>query len=115
MSLKRKSTFHFGRDLGAYPVFGDNSHELIRLAGYEDGIVSFFEDENGTEYLCLVNSNLKSHSTFNIYYDTDKCRVTELIMNGKRESYMPPTAPDAQYGGFDMYAGQMRLFRIDRV
>ena len=115
MSLRRKATFHFGRDLGAYPVFGDTSHELIRLTGYDDGIVSFFEDEEGREYFCIVNSNVKTHTTFNLYYDTDKCRVSELIMNGKSESYMAPTAPDAQWGGFDVYPGQMRFFRIDRA
>ena len=114
MSLKRKKTFHFGADLGAYPVFDDNSHELIRLKGFDNGIVSFFEDEKGVEYFCIVNSNVKMHTTFNLYYDTDKCRVTELIMNGKKESYMSPTAPDAPWGGFDVYPGQMRFFRIDK-
>ena len=116
MSLKRKSTFFLGNDWGgAYPKFGEKSHELINLTTFEDAVVSFFEDEKGTEYMCLVNLNRKSHSTFNVYYDTDKCRLIELTMNGKSEGYMAPTAPDAPWGGFDMYPGQMRMFRIDRA
>ena len=116
MSLKRKSTFFLGNDWGgAYPKFDEKSHELINLTTFDDAVVSFFEDEKGTEYMCLVNLNRKSHSTFNVYYDTDKCRLTELTMNGKSEGYMAPTAPDAPWGGFDMYAGQMRMFRLDRA
>ena len=114
MKLKRKSTFHVGKDYDVYPVFDNNSHEFISLKTFEDTLISFFEDDEGREYFCLVTLVKNYHSSYNLFYDEDKCSVTELIMNGKKEIHLPPSDPNAKWSDFTLYPGQMRLFRIDK-
>ena len=114
MSLKFKKAFHLGIDYKAYPAFVDGSHDLIRLSNYDNAVVSFFEDENGVEYMCMVSMHRDRISSHKIFYDESKCKVHEMILNGKRVDYFPPTNPNELYGDFSFIPGQMRLFRIDR-
>jgi len=114
MKLKRKSTFMRGTDRESYPMFETGSHDLIDVNCYEDAIISFFEDEDGKEYMCIVNAYRDFHATIKIYYDAEKCELRERLFNGKRESYIPPCDPANEYSGLSFYPAQFRLFRIDR-
>ncbi|MBR5447694.1 MAG: hypothetical protein IKV40_04645 [Clostridia bacterium] len=115
MSLRFKCAFHLGTDYKAYPVFGEGSHPLIGMASFDDGIVSFFEDSEGTEYLCLVNMHRDRYGSFRIFYDEEKCKVYEVYMNGERSVYFPPTDPAEEWADFNMYAGSMRMFKIEKL
>jgi hypothetical protein len=114
MKLRRKSTYHVCKDYGVYPVFDDNSHDLIKLKTFENSLISFFEDEDGKEYFAIVTLIKDYYSSYFLNYDEDKCSVKEVIMNGKHEGYIAPAKPDADYCDLYLYPGQMRLFRIDR-
>ena len=120
MSLKRKRTFMTGyidrRDL--YPKLTDDAHDLVKIDGYEDGIISFFEDEEGVEYICIVNFSMKYMASWSLTFDTSKCRVDEVIFNGKSKGNF-----DGDYGRvkdgickaeLPYRVGEMRMFRIIR-
>ncbi len=114
MKLKRKATFLRGTDRKSYPMFETGCHELIDIKCYEDTVISFFEDEEGREYLCLVNAYRDMHATLKIIFDPEKCSLTELLLNGKIENKIRPVRPDDEWGGESFYPGQLRLFRIDK-
>ena len=114
MKLKRKSTFHVCKDFGVYPVFDNDSHDLLKIKTFENSLISFFEDEDGNEYFGLATLVKEYYSSYLLFFDEDKCSVTELIMNGKTELPIHPASPDAVDCDFFLYPGQMRFFRIDR-
>lgn len=109
MRLKRKESWMLGFQRMSYPMFGENSHPLIKdIKSFERMVISTFEDENGTEYLCLVNAELEQHTTVQVTYDREKCRLTELILNGTIEGRY------RSGGDISLYPGQMAIYRIDR-
>ena len=118
MSLKRKNTWIVGDPRRNYSNFKPGDHELILNAKIDDtGVLSIFEDENGTEYLCIVNGCDKFYATFTVEFDSSKCTLTELHQNGKTEI---PFGSDnfglgAATNEFGVYPAQLRLFRIDRI
>ena len=117
MKLKRKNSWIVGDPRGTYDNFKPGDHELILNAKIDDtGVLSIFEDENGTEYLCIVNGCTKFYATFTVEFDSSKCTLTELHNNGKTEI---PFGSDnfglgASTNEFGVYPAQLRLFRIDR-
>ena len=112
MKLKRKATYCFGRQLGEYPMFRDGDHELLNLRGYEDTIISFFEDERHVEYVALVNASMTYLAPWYFEYDEDKCSLTEIRMNETLEFpiHSSLNEDDQTY----LYPGQMAMYRIDR-
>lgn len=109
LRLKRKSTYLLGDNItDVYPRFENGDHELVSVsAKWDDILVSFFEDADGNEYICAVNAMQKIHGSVNIDYDTEHCTVYEVLCNGESESEFEP-------GGASLYAGQMRMFRIEK-
>lgn len=117
MKLKRKKSYILKNSRGDYPVFKPGDHEYILDATIDDtGVLSFFEDEEGKEYICIVNGCMKYFASSRIKFDNTKCTLTEITNNGKIEL---PFGCD-KYGvgelsnEYGVYPGQMRLFRIDK-
>lgn len=117
MRLKRKSSYIVGDPRGNYPNFKPGDHEYILNANIDDtGVLSFFEDDEGNEYLCIVNGCVKYFASFTVEFDTTKCSLTELHRNGATEI---PFGSDnfglgAMSNNFGVYPAQLRLFRIDK-
>lgn len=114
MGLKRKATFLKGTDRESYPMFEKGCHDLIDVNCYEDAVISFFEDDMGREYLCIVNAYRDMHATIHIGFDRSKCALTELLLNGAHELKIGGAGTDLFDGEFSFYPGQMRMFRIDK-
>ncbi len=112
MKLKRKSTFMTGKDRGAFPMFTDGSHDLIKYENVDDTIISFFEDEDGREYAAIVNAALNiNYTVARIRFDPEKCKVYRVILNGKDESEMTMTHEEED---LFLHPGQMAMIRIER-
>ena len=107
MSLKRQSTYMTGKDRGVYPMLTDDAHDLVKIDGYEEGVVSFYTAEDGKEYICMVNASMQFLATWKFEFDSEKCSVNEVLFNGT------VTRPMENLGQV-LYAGQMRMYRIDR-
>lgn len=111
LKLKIKKSFIVGFQRGDWPIFSCKSHDCIKaVRSFENGIISFFEDENGTEYMCFVNAEMAQVGHFTFEVDSSKCTLTELLLNGKLES----RADFSEHGGVLLNPGQMVLYRIDR-
>lgn len=113
MRLKRKNTWIIGNPRGDYPNFKPGDYEYILSATADDtGVLSVFEDENGTEYVCIVNGCDKYFQTFHINFDSSKCTFTELTQNGRVELDFD----EMLHGdGISLQAAQMRLLRINKI
>ena len=116
LKLKRKKTCLIGFRYGSFPIFSENSHDIVKeIRCFENGLVSFFEDEEGNEFCALVNTEKKQPADFRIIYDATKASFTEYRLNGKIKMPFGGTSdPGNADMGLILYPGQMILFRIDR-
>jgi hypothetical protein len=113
MKLKRKSTYMTGyKKRGVYPELHENVHDIVKISGYEEGVISFFEDENGNEYFAIANASLEFRASWDISFDSDKGYVLEVSDNGRHERVIG--GPECAGSNTTFYVGQFRLFRIHR-
>lgn len=111
MQLHRKQVFITGIQRGDWQMFNSYSHDCIKaVKTFENTVVSFFEDDFGKEYLCLVNSEMYIKNSIELEIDSDKCSLTELLLNGQLESNDFGEDGDS----FTLYPGQMKMFKINR-
>lgn len=111
MKLKHKKTFAARSERGIFPEFTEGCHELIRsIKPNDEAIVSFFEDDKGVEYLCIVHGVTKYYGVVNIVHDADKCTLTEVRLNGKQCGKVG----DDENGEFVFIPAGLKLLRIDR-
>ncbi len=124
MSLTLKDCCHIGRAYGGYPLFPENSHPLLRRVFSEHrvpGIVSFFEDERGREYVVLVNNSPFDSDLFKMTVDPKVEHIYNVRKNGRDEKDMKDFHHDAFYRGGDVEVqvgvwlapGQMEIFRLE--
>ncbi len=114
MSLKRKSTYMTGyKKRGVYPELHDNVHDLVKISGYEDGVISFFQDEEGNDYFAIANASMEFRASWEITFDPDKCVVKEVSQNGRHERLLND-ADECAGESPSFYVGQFRLYRIYR-
>lgn len=111
MRLKRKSTYMTGyKKRDAYPELNDNVHDLVKISGYEDGVISFFEDENGEEYFAIANASMEFRASWGITFDPEKCNVLEVSQNGRHERELGSEECAGSEPSF--HIGQFRLYHI---
>ena len=124
MSLTLKDCRHIVRAFGGYPLFPENGHPLIRRVASDHltpGIVSFFEDEKGREYVVLVNNSPFESDLFRMAVDPKVRHIFNVRKNGRDEKDMRDFHHDAFYrGGEDevqagvwLAPGQMEVFRLE--
>ncbi|MBQ7474443.1 MAG: hypothetical protein IJS78_00830 [Clostridia bacterium] len=111
-SMKRLSTYAKVKDRGVYPVFKPGDHEYIRdIDVLDETVFSFFEDEKGDEYLCLVNGDVDHYSVVRIDFDPDKCDIYNVTLNGTKEMKLNRGA-EGQAPDLTLYPAQLVLIRI---
>ena len=112
--MRRKSTFTAGLDRGEYPVFKEGDHDLIKKVDVLDETVfSFFEDEKGDEFLCIVNGDLDHYSVVRLHFDHERGRLFNVTLNGSKEMELC-YAPDGREPELMLYPAQLALLRIER-
>lgn len=114
-SLKRKRTYTFWKDRADYPRIEDHPEEPVQVSGCEDGFISFFEDENGTEYFVIVNASQNTPGSYRVTYDNDKYKLMEQLFGGEKEDYYRSPDPSEQWGGIHLYPGQMAIYKIVKI
>ena len=119
MKLHHQQTYTVNCNRGVYPTFAEANHPVIKdVRANDEGIVSFFTDDEGREYLCFVNCETRFYGDVYIYFDKSKYRLVELTQNGKAESF--PDGPEADcevHEGcieFTPIPAALHLFRIDK-
>ncbi len=119
MKLRHKSTYCVNSDRGVFPNFGEGTHDAItKIRANDETMVSFFEDDEGREYLVIVNMETRFYGDVFVYLDKSRTTLVELNMNGAEES-----RPDGDgsccdkndsYIEFTPIPAALHLFRIDR-
>ncbi len=116
MKLKRRGTYFFGEDMnrGSFGRFGEGTHPIIeRIKCWEESLVSFFEhEETGEEYFCIVNLSRVNYDHYEIFCDTSKYGVVEVLRNGEQENGVQVGSAGDDWEGHYLYPGQLGLFRI---
>lgn len=122
MGLKRKETYFTKHAYSGYTTLPYGKHHVIQtVRSTENGIVSFFEDENGTEYLVMVNASMEKAGVFRPEFDRDKYTLTEIRKNdkemciyGRRTTYDHYDAGHTEnhWDGIWLYPGQLTIYRI---
>ena len=111
--FKRKKTWLHGFHRFSYPMFGGNSHEIIKkIVTFEDCMISTFDCDDGYEYFCIVNLEKDIINSIGLEYDHEKADVKEVLCNG--EIIRPFAAANIEHGQIMLYPGQMAMFRIER-
>ena len=83
-------------------------------------MVAFFEDDEGNEYLVLVNASFTKPGVFRPEFDRDQYKLIWLRKNGNdiqviqhNEEYRDGKT-EAHWDGVWLYPGQLNIFRIEK-
>ncbi len=83
MQLEHKKTYALKSDRGVFPDFEPGEHELIKsIEPNDETIVSFFEDKNGDEYMCIVHGETRFYGVVEIDWDRERCDLMSVRANG---------------------------------
>ena len=114
MRCRLKNTYFTNKTYGGYDIFTDRCHPVIKnVRSTEQAIVSFFEDTDGTEYLCIVNCSMTNPGVFRPEFDREKYSLVAVSMNGKQEVPYEKGMSMAHWDGEWLHPGQLAMFRID--
>lgn len=108
-----KKGYLTGKPYGGYETFGEGCHpDINNINGTEPAVVSFFEDESGTEYLCVVNASQTTPGVFRVEHDRKAVLVEEIRLNGRKTIEYNYEHTEAHWDGLWLHPGQMAIFRI---
>ena len=121
MNLKHKSTYFTDKAWGGYTTLPFGEHPIIKtVRATENGMVAFFEDDEGNEYLVLVNASFTKPGVFRPEFDRDQYKLIWLRKNGNdiqviqhNEEYRDGKT-EAHWDGVWLYPGQLNIFRIEK-
>ncbi|MBR3415961.1 MAG: hypothetical protein IKH09_04635 [Clostridia bacterium] len=84
MKMKHKKTYSVKLDRGVFPIFKPGDHDLIKEINADDEtIVSFFDGDDGYEYMCVCNSEYRHYGSVKYTIDPSKCALYNVRGNGK--------------------------------
>ena len=87
MRINHKKTYAVKSDRGVFPEFGPGCHDVIEnIKANDETIISFFDGEDGYEYMCVVDSETRFYGMLEFYYDREKYALYDVTMNGASES-----------------------------
>ena len=89
MKMKHRKTYSVRHDRGIFPIFGLGDHDLVKMIDADDeAIVSFFDGEDGYEYMCVCNAEYRHYGVVRYTYDPEKCALYNVRDNGRDVSLM---------------------------
>ena len=117
MKLKHKSTYMINSDRGVFPTFTEGSHDIItKIRANDETMISFFEDENGDEFLCIVHCETRFYGDVYVHFDKSKYYLSEYTMNGAHQSRPDGAEADCEINDafveFTPIPAALHLFKI---
>ncbi len=121
--LKLQRVYHVGKAYGGYPLFEKNVDPLLKNVQATERVplvVSFFADDAGREYCCVVNNSQKENTLATLTFAGADTKL--YIQNFGRTEALVGVQQDAFYARRDteivsgtwLAPGQMELYRIER-
>ncbi len=128
MRLFHQKAFHITKHYGGYEGFPADGYCGVKRAyssntffGYYDidpipGIVSFFKDENGCDYIAIVNNTKDTPGSITLDFDKKVKKVLHVYYNGDMLNDIP--LKDENNIGYYSHEtwlapGQMELYKIE--
>ena len=121
LKLKRKATYFTHKGYGGYTTFPHGAHPVIKtVRSTENGMVSFFEDADGNEYLVLVNATFTNPGVYRPEFDRSQYKLIYIRKNDADinvvEHHCEYTIGKTEdhWDGVWLYPGQLNIFRIEK-
>lgn len=115
MKLHHKVTYLTEKAYGGMKMFGTGTHPVLTdIRGTEQAVLGFFTDDDGIEYVAVVNGSMTNPGVFRIEFDHDKYNLDEATFNGTKFDPYNPKNTAEHWDGLWLYPGQMNLFRITK-
>lgn len=116
MRINHKKTYSVTLDRGVFPIFKEGDHDLINgIRADDETIVSFFEDENGEEYLAIANSEWRHYGVVRIKFDETKCRIYDVTQNGAALSGFASEELSDEGVELVLHPAGIRVLKIERI
>ena len=124
--LRHKKTYHVVRAFGGYEIFPGDTHKFVRMVDSVHrlpAIISFFEDEEGKEYVVLMNNSKTEAGSFALVLNENVKKIFYVEENGKLErEFTIENNPllhtfhknkEGTFVGDWLTPGQMMIFRFE--
>lgn len=124
LSLNYKAAYHFGESYGGYSYFPTGVHkQIINMKAPDDlsGIVSFFTDDQGEEYVVIVNNSLDTIGQFTFVLDREQTHgMVRIRENGNalldclsnNHSFTVTESATEYQVSFWLNPGQLEVFKL---
>ena len=117
MKLRHKSTYMINSNRGVFPEFTEGTHDVItKIRANDETMISFFEDENGDEFLCIVHCEKRFYGDVYVHFDKSKYYLSEFYMNGAVQSRPDGDESDCEINDefveFTPIPAALHLFKI---
>lgn len=127
MKMHHDTTFFITRRYGGYPAFPDEGYSLVKRVYSKDtffgcydkdpipGIVSFFKDEEGYEYVAIMNNSRTEPGDLTLEFDKKIKKAEYVYFNGKQlngVSMEEIPGRDCYEAEIWLAPGQMEIIRI---
>lgn len=113
MKLHHKASYFTGKKYGGFDMLEYKKHPVIDyVRSTEQALVSFFTDDDGYEYLILVNSSMKNPGVYRPEFDREKYKLEKYTFNGEQVSEYSEGKSEEHWDGEWLYPGQMCIYRI---
>lgn len=113
MKLHYKSTYFNHKSYGGFETMGVGTHPIITyVRSTAPALISFFEDDEGNEYLVLVNNSMTEPGVFRPEFDREKYKLEEVFFNGQMMVEYDLGKSEAHWDGLWLHPGQMEVYKI---
>lgn len=124
MRLTHRASWHLGRVYGGWAEWKEGSHAFVKQFTSDqglDGVISRFTDENGNEYVAILNNDQKESGMFRIVLEPSVKRLWRVCFGGV-EHDVATDHWDAYYridddgninSGTWLAPGQMEIYRLE--
>lgn len=123
-TLELQKSYHLGRAWGGFPLFKDGDSDILihaeTIHGI-DGIISFFKDEEGADYIAIVNNSkdksgqlaLKFPKSCGKLMRVGKNMLARYVLDDWHDEGLDDYGETYQYYPW-LAPGQLNLYKIDK-
>lgn len=123
-TLKLQKSYHLGRAWGGFPLFKDGDSDILLHAETIhgiDGIISFFKDEEGTDYIAVVNNSKDKSGQIALMFPKSIGRLVRARIPGGAKDVLRNNYDEGlddlgeKYQFYPWLApGQLNLYKIEK-
>ncbi|MBQ6789393.1 MAG: hypothetical protein IJO81_04335 [Clostridia bacterium] len=82
--LSHIESYGLGVSFGGYPYFTPGASDLIEHADCRSGMLSFFKDEDGNDYIAVVNTDMENSYHMTLHFSEKVAKAEFVYYNGDK-------------------------------